>query len=609
MNAEQLSKKFLDFFGKRGHAIQPSSSLVHRDDPSVLFTTAGMQQFKPYFLGDKDPKKDFGTSRVATVQRCLRTSDAVDETHLTFFEMLGNFSFADYFKQEAIGWAWEFLTRQARIDRSRLWVTVFGGDGEIPADAEAQALWQGMVELRHPVSLHGRSANFWGPTGETGPCGPSSEIHYDLRKKPCERGDQCLPNCPCGRFVELWNLVFTEYEKKPDGSFVALKNKHIDTGMGLERLAFLVERKQSLFETDLFLPIIRLLRISPAFGTLESAEENCRRERIVADHLRACVALIADGVEMSNKDQGYVLRRLTREFFDQFERLAFDLAPFVDTTGEILGMRYPSFPRLRDHAIAVLERERATYGRVLRLDVDAIVRKLQRKVPAKGDEAHPSERLLSADEAFQLSATYGLSAERLRRSGFTFDREAFEEKVAEHQRISRAGATKKFGGHGFGGHGVAPIPVERQEDLPSIRRLHTATHLLQQALREIVGSHTQQMGSDITPERLRFDFTHAGKLTPGELQRIEDLVNAKIAEDLPTSVREMSYQEARDLGALAFFKERYPERVTVYSFGDWSREICGGPHVAHTAEVGKFHILSEKSSAAGIRRIKAVVEG
>lgn len=606
MDSNHLRKTFLEYFKKNGHVVVTSSSLIPDNDPSVLLTTAGMQQFKPYFLGTNDPVNDFGSPRLASVQKCFRTSDIEpvgDESHNTFFEMLGNFSINDYFKDEAIVFAWEFLTKRLHITEDRLWITIYAGDELVDRDREAEAVWRRFVPDAR-ISAFGRESNWWGPAGKTGSCGPSSEIHYDRTAAPCERGAACLPNCPCNRFVELWNLVFTEFEKKRDGAFVPLAGKHIDTGMGLERLAMVVQATPTIFETDLLKPLVETLASRPEFGTLETPTENDRRLRIVADHLRAAIFLIADGVEFSNKTQGYVLRRITRRAIDQFQSLEIDFRSFVETVADMYHDAYPGLGQNQNHIIKKLNHELASYHKVLKADIASVYTKLRKRLdqPGEADEAMPpgpSARRLTADEAYQLYTTYGFSPERLKREGYTFDEAAFAEQLQKHQQASRAGLGTFHGG--------------LADHEPNTIRGHTATHLLQQALRDVLGSQVMQKGSNITAERVRFDFTNSDKLTADQISQVERIVNEKIAADLPVVKKLMSLDEANALGAIGLFEEKYGEKVSVYLIGSddpaaaYSKEFCGGPHVTYTGSIGSFKIMKEEASSAGVRRLKALV--
>lgn len=606
MDANHLRQKFLEYFNKHKHVTVPASSLLPDNDPSVLLTTAGMQQFKPYFLGQKDPVKDFGAKRLTSVQKCFRTSDIEpvgDESHNTFFEMLGNFSIADYFKAEAIDFAWEFLTKKAHVDQKRLWVTIYAGDQLVAKDTEAESLWQKHVPPER-ITAFGRESNWWGPPGETGSCGPSSELHYDRTEQACIKGQACLPNCECGRFVELWNLVFTEYEKTKKGEFVLLPTKNIDTGLGLERLAMVAQHKANIFETDLFTPLFKTLEQHPAFGKLDNDSENTRRLRIVADHLRGAVFLLNDGVVFSNKAQGYVLRRIVRRAIDQFQSMEIDFTPIVGTIVSEYSGVYPELLKNSQAIVAHLDHELDLYHRILKSDVTNVYKKLHKNLGSEAkvddpNQAGPSSRSLTPEEAYHLYTTYGFSPDRLRREGYTFDEAAFQDQLKQHQVLSRAG-------QGTFHSGLADTE-------PNTVRGHTATHLLQQALREVLGPHVEQKGSNITVERVRFDFSQSDKLTEEQVRAVERIVNEKISSDLPVIKKLVTLEEANLLGAIGLFEEKYGDKVSVYMIGSddpalsYSKEFCAGPHVAHTGLIGGFKIVKEESSSAGIRRIKALV--
>lgn len=603
MTSQSIRAAFLNFFNTHGHAFVESSSLLPDNDDSVLLTTAGMQQFKPYFLGQQDPLKDFGAARVTTVQKCFRTSDideVGDTSHLTFFEMLGNFSFGDYFKEGAIDMAWEFLTVELKLPKDKLWVTIFGGEGEVGRDTEAEKIWLKYVPQDRIVAC-GRNDNFWGPPGKSGSCGPCSEIHVQLVDHPKGK-----PNSS-SEFVEIWNLVFTEYNQDEQGKLTPLPKKNIDTGMGLERLVMVMQNAKHLYDTDIYKPIMETVAKLPGFGDQEQTEVNARRQRIVADHLRAACFLLADGVRFSNKDQGYILRRVVRRAADQFLILEFSFDDVVDAVVKHFGDAYPELQREQAHIKEHLNNELEQYRKVFNLDIDALVKKLRKGTGESASEPKIGEShiQLSPDEAFNLFTTHGISLDRLERLGFTFDKELVNEKIEGHQELSRAGATKKFGGHGLNDPDLETKYTADQ--IFMMKRLHSATHLLQAALRKILGNDVHQAGSDIDPERLRFDFTFPRKLTEDEKKQVEDLVNEKVQADLPVSFEIMPYQKAIDAGAMAFFKEKYGDEVKVYSMGDFSKELCGGPHVDHTAEVGRFKITAEQSVGSGLRRIKAVV--
>jgi alanyl-tRNA synthetase len=578
MTSNKLRKEFLDFFEKKGHKIVPSSSLIPTD-PSVLFTTAGMQQFKPYYLGEKSP---YGPN-VASCQKCFRTSDIEevgDESHLTFIEMLGNFSFGGYFKEKAIKLAYEFLFEELKLPIDNAIFTVFQGDKEVPVDEESVQIWKNLGIPENKIKKRGREDNFWGPTGEEGPCGPTTEIHLLNPLKGGEAGDGAKPQRPGN--IELWNLVFNEYYCDKEKKLTPLKQKGVDTGMGLERLAMVVQGKSSVFETDLFSPIIREI------SNFQFPISNERATRIIADHVKGAVFLIAEGIFPSNVERGYVLRRVLRRAVRYGKILALPknfLLPLAQKVIEIYKDVYPDLRSKEADVLTVIQNEEEKFAKTLQEGL-----KQFEKIAKEGN--------ISGVDAFHLYDTYGfpleLTEELAEEKKLKIDKKGFEEAFKKHQEISRAGAESKFGGIG-------------KEATYEATKLHTATHLLHAALRKVLGNHVKQMGSDITPQRLRFDFSHPQKMTAEEIKRVEDLVNQKIKEDLAVKKTEMPYQEAIKSGALAFFKEKYPKIVTVYSINNFSKEICAGPHVNRTSEIGQIKIIKEESSGAGIRRIRAVL--
>jgi len=588
MDSKELRHKFLEFFIKDGHAVVSSSSLLPAD-PSVLLTTAGMQQFVPYLSGQKDVVKDFGSRHLVSSQKCFRTVDIDnigDDTHHTFFEMLGNWSVGvdekgNYFKEGAIKYALDFFINELGLDKERIYVTVFKGENNIPKDEEAIRIWSESGIPQERIKEFGAEDNFWGPTAQTGPCGPSSEIHYD-------RGEEygckdCGPNCDkCKRFVELWNLVFMEYNKKQDGSYEKLPQTNIDTGIGFERLLAVLEKKSSAYETDLFSGILG--KIEELSG--EKYESRKKEFRIVADHTRGACFLIADGILPSNVEQGYILRRLLRRAIRYGKVLNMRKNFLADLIPEVIEKYREIYPELESNESNIIQ----------------VIAKEEEKFEATLERGLKEfERLdeLTGEKAFDLYQSYGfpleLTEELAKEKGIKLNRGEFEKALKKHQDISRAGAEAKFGG------------VGERDNYDSVK-LHTATHLLHQSLRTVLGEHVRQMGSDITPKRLRFDFSHTGKMTDDEKKKVEDIVNEKIKEDLEVKREEMNYEDAVRSGALAFFKEKYPEKVSVYSIKGFSREICAGPHVNRTSELGHFKIEKEESSGAGIRRIRAVLE-
>ena len=561
MTSKELRRKFLEFFEKRGHKIASSSSLLPTD-PSVLFTTAGMQQFKEYYLSKPSP---YG-NKVVSCQKCFRTSDIEEvgnERHLTFIEMLGNFSFGDYFKEEAIKLAHEFLFKELKLSIEDTFFTVFEGDGAVPADEESAVIWKKLGAPEAKIKKCGRQDNFWGPTGEEGPCGPTTEIYI--------------------QGIEVWNLVFNEYHQDKDKKLTFLKQKGVDTGMGLERLAMVCQRKSSVFETDLFSPIINEIT-----GPDEKAK------RIIADHVKSSVFLISEGILPSNMERGYVLRRILRRAIRKGKLLNLPkdfLIPLARKAIEIYQDVYPEIKSGEADILTVIQNEEENFEKTLERGL-------------KEFERIASSGVIGGQDAFHLYDTYGfpleLTEELAKEKMIALDKKGFEEFFKKHQEISRAGVEKKFGGVG-------------KEATMEAAKLHTATHLMHAALRQVLGVNVRQMGSDITPLRLRFDFSHSVKMTAEDLKKVEDIVNQKIEEDLPVKKEEMQHQDALQSGALAFFKEKYPDRVTVYSVEDasgrvFSKEICAGPHVGRTGELNHFKIIKEESSGAGIRRIRAVLE-
>lgn len=583
MNQKDIRNKFLKFFEDRGHAIVLSSSLLP-DDPSVLFTTAGMQQFKPYYTGEADPMKDFESLNTASIQKSMRTSDideVGDESHLTFFEMLGNFSFGGYWKKEAIQLAYDFITKEMGLGID--YVSVFKGNKEVPADIESEKIWK-EINPNIRIEKAGVEDNFWGPTGNKGPCGPTTEVYVSG--------------------VEIWNIVFNEFlypgsreellSGKSNKKLEKLEKPGIDTGMGMERLAMVTQGKPNIFETDLLEPLIMLL----------PEDLDTRAKRIIADHARASAFLISDGITPSNKEQGYVLRRLLRRIIVLTEVNGLETEVINDILESTVENYDPFYPELdKGLILKEFEKENEKFKKTLK----------------KGIKELEKMETIDAVSAFKLYESYGLPYEIIKEIGRDkakgLTRESFEEEFKKHQEKSRAGAEKKFGGHGLL-MDTGELKAGNEEELRKATRLHTATHLLHASLRKVLGSDIKQAGSDITAERLRFDFTFPRKMTPEEIQKVEDIVNDAIKADYKVTKKEMAYEEAIKQGALAFFKLKYPPIVNVYTIGPangshdepFSRELCGGPHVSHTAEIGKFKITKEESVSAGVRRIRATVD-
>ncbi len=582
MKAIEIRNKYLEFFKKHGHAVIPSASLIPENDPSVLFTTAGMQPLVPYLLGEKHPE---GT-RLTDYQKCVRTNDideVGDNRHLTYFEMLGNWSLGDYFKEESIKMSFEFLTKELQIPVEKLSVTCFAGDEDCPRDEVSAKVWKDAGILDGHIYFYGKDDNWW-IAGEEGPCGPDTEMFYDTGKPAC--GPDCQPSCDCGKYVEIWNNVFMEYYKDKNG-YSKLKQQNVDTGLGLERMTMLLQGKETPFDTELFLPVMEKIQELQKVDNIES-------RRIIAEHLRSSMMIIADGGRPSNIDRGYVLRRLIRRMIRHMNKLQIDLSELsnlIDINVDNLKEMYPELEQNREIIKNVINEEKDKFVKTLTHGEREFQKEMQ-----KAKENGKSE--IDAKVVFRLYDTYGFPPEVTKEladeNDMTVDLKGFEELFKEHQEKSRQGSTQKFKG------GLA----DQNEKTIAY---HTATHLLHQALRTVLGDHVKQSGSNITEERLRFDFTHPQKMTKEEIQKVEDLVNEQIQRDLPVTCEEMSYEDAKNLGAIGLFTDKYGDKVKVYTIGDFSKEICGGPHVTHTGDMGRFKIKKEESSSSGIRRIKAVL--
>ena len=592
MTSGELRSMWLNFFKSKGHAVIPSASVIPENDPTVLFTTAGMHPLVPYLLGSKHPA---GT-RLTDVQKCIRTGDideVGDASHLTFFEMLGNWSLGDYFKKEMIAWSWEFLTspEYLGLDKDKLAFTVFEGEGDIPRDEEAANYWMENGVKKENIYFLPREHNWWGPAGQTGPCGPDTEMFIIKDQPPC--GPNCSPACSCGRFLEIWNDVFMQYNKTADGQYVPMAKKNVDTGMGLERTVCTLNGCKTVYETDAFTGIIA--KISELSGKrYDDDEATTRAFRIVADHLRTSTFIMGDprGVSPSNVDQGYVLRRLIRRAV----RFGMELGMqegFTAEIGKVVIDQYAEvYPELKQNEAFVLDQfklEETRFARTLRQGE----REFEKAVSRMGES-----KVIDGMVAFNLYATYGfpieMTRELAREHGLTVDEAGFEKHFAEHQKSSHAGAEQRFKG------GLADSSAQSA-------RLHTATHLLHAALRRVLGDEVAQKGSNITPERLRFDFSFGRKVTKDELAQVEALVNEWIKADVPVVMTETTVEDAKKEGAIGLFESKYGERVRMYTMGEYSKEICGGPHASHTGELVSFKILKEESSSAGVRRIKAVI--
>jgi len=593
MTSNELREKFLNFFEKKRHKIVPSSSLLPTD-PSVLFTTAGMQQFKEYYLGKPSPYGKNTTS----CQKCFRTSDIEeigDETHLTFLEMLGNFSFSGYFKEETIKLAYEFLFEVLKLPKEEAIFTVFEGDKDVPTDEESISIWKKIGVPESKIKKCARSDNFWGPTGEEGPCGPNTEIHI--------------------KGMEVWNLVFNEYYQDKQKKLTLLKQNGVDTGMGLERLAMIVQGKNSVYETDLFLPIINQIP-EPQQGwrrtnVLRVPGQNEKAKRIIADHIKSSAFLISEDILPSNVERGYVLRRILRRAIRYGKLLNLPknfLIPLGQKVIEIYKEVYPELKSKEADILTVIQNEEEKFEKTLDDGVKALKKIYGRAIGGVDPENLPKRMVIEGNvmringqEIFHIYETYGLppelSQEIMTGWGISFDEQTMKEcekAFKKHQEISRAGMEKKFKG------GLADTGEQ-------VVKYHTATHLLLAALREILGPEIYQKGSNITAERLRFDFNYPKKLSEEQTKSVEDLVNEKIKENITVEMVELSKNEALKIAKISFDPAKYGEIVKVYKIGDFSIELCGGPHVEKTGALGSFKIIKEESSGAGIRRIRAVL--
>ncbi len=590
MRADELRQLYLKFFKEKNHAVIPSASLIPENDPTVLFTTAGMHPLVPYLLGQPHPKG----KRLTNCQKCIRTTDidAVGDTgHLTFFEMLGNWSLGDYWKEEAIKWSFEFLTSKKWLGfkPEQISVTVFAGDEEVPPDEESAQVWRELGIPDERIYYLPREDNWWGPAGTTGPCGPCTEMFIRVEGVPlC--GPDCRPGCSCGAYFEIWNDVFMEYNKQADGTYTKLKQRNVDTGMGLERTVAMLRNKQTIYEIELFEPIMsKILDLS---GKGELTVEEVRLQRIIADHIKSAVMIMADDhrIAPSNVEQGYIVRRLLRKSILCADKLGIKPG-FLKEIAEIVISLYKDIydevNRNRDFVIKNIEEEENKFRRTL----GKALKRFERILKETGT--------ITGKDAFLLFTSFGLPIEMTRdlaeENGIKINMAEFRKEFEHHREISRTATQGKFKS------GLADHSEE-------VTKLHSATHLLQEALRRVLGEEVRQMGSNITHERLRFDFTFSRKLTPEELKQVEDLVNDAIRRDLPVTQEFMTLDEALASGALAFFKDTYGDTVSVYSMGDFSREVCGGPHVTHTGVLGTFKIVKQKKIGAGIIRIKAILE-
>lgn len=590
ITSKELREKYLQFFKDRGHAIIGSASIIPDNDPTVLFTTAGMHPLVPYLLGSPHPQG----KRLADVQKCVRTGDiddVGDATHCTFFEMLGNWSLGDYFKKESITWSFQFLTEVLKINPANLAVSVFAGDADAPRDEVSADIWAALGIPRSRIFYLPKENNWWGPAGITGPCGPDTEI-FIVRDVP-DCSPECSPACSCGKYVEIWNNVFMEYNKQADGSFIPLAQKNVDTGMGLERTVAMLNGYGTVYETDVFAPIIQLLKSKTTADI--PGDEAIRAIRIIADHIRTATFILGDdkGLSPSNVDQGYILRRLIRRSLRFARKLELDpliLTQVSQLYVDIYKDIYEELGRNNERIIEELKLEIEKFSRTLQQGLKEFEKLCQ----------YIQNNSISGKAAFRLYDTFGfpieMTVELARDNGITVDVEGYEACYKEHQLKSQAGAEQKFKG------GLA-------DNTEETAKLHTATHILLASLKKVLGDEgIQQKGSNITAERLRFDFNFPRPLTAEEIKAVEDAVNAVIKAGYEVTCREMPLDEAKRSGATGVFDSRYDQVVKVYSIGDYSKEICGGPHAKNTADLGSFEIVKEQSSSSGIRRIKAILK-
>ena len=582
MKVIEIRNKYLNFFKNHGHSVIPSAPVIPENDPSVLFTTAGMQPLVPYLLGQKHP----AGVRLTDYQKCVRTNDideVGDNRHLTYFEMLGNWSLGDYFKEESIAMSYEFLTKELEIPSEKISVTCFAGDEDCGRDNVSYECWKKAGIPDERIYFFGKDDNWW-IAGEEGPCGPDTEIFYDTGKPKCS--DECNPSCGCGKYVEIWNNVFMEFYKDKNG-YRKLSQQNVDTGLGVERMAMLLQGKETPYEIEVFAPVMEKLEELQNVDSIES-------RRIVTEHLRSSIMIINDGGRPSNVDRGYILRRLLRRMTRHMNKLEInldELESVIDVSIDSLKELYPELDTNRDTIKQVIITEKDKFVKTLK-NGEREFAKVANKVKTNGEKIMPSETV------FNLYETYGfppeMTEELAKEEGLEVDMKGYQKLFEEHQAKSRMGSEAKFKG------GLASTGEMET-------KYHTATHLLNAALKQVLGDHVHQKGSNITPERMRFDFSHGAKMTDEEKQKVEDLVNEYIKQDIKVERLEMKKEEALRLGAEAMFLDKYGDDVTVYKIGDVSLEFCGGPHVESTGKLGTFKIKKEEASSSGVRRIKAIL--
>jgi len=592
MDSWELRNKFLIFFKSKGHKVIPSASLIPENDPTVLFTTAGMHPLVPYLLGEKHPEG----KKLTNSQKCIRTGDiddVGDDTHLTFFEMLGNWSLGDYWKEDAIKWSFEFLTKELKVPLERLAVSCFAGDETAPKDEESAKIWESLGVNKERIAFLSKEDNWWGPAGKTGPCGPDTEMFYwKLNDKPSPK----VFDGKDKNWVEIWNDVFMQYVKDDAGNYNPAEQKNVDTGMGMERTLAVLNGKENVYETDLFLPIIKKIEEISGQKVGENIPLGAQAKafRIIADHVKASTFLLAAGVEPSNLGRGYILRRLIRRAIRYAKQIGINGNFIKEVYPEVVEVYKGVYPEIKSKAefiVRQLEMEEEKFGKTLENGLREFS-KLQK---------HPKG--LSGKDAFNLYQSYGfpieITQELAKEKGVEVDVEEFEKELEKHQELSRTASAGMFKG------GLADASEETT-------KLHTAAHLMLAGLRKVLGSKVLQKGSNITAERLRFDFSWKEKMTGEQIKDVENFVNDIIKKDLPVTYEEMTLEKARELNAMGVFESKYGDKVKVYTVGSGnnvvSREICGGPHAEHTGVLGHFKIQKEESSSSGVRRIKAILE-
>ena len=603
LTADELRDMYLKFFESKGHKIIPGASVIPENDPTVLFTTAGMHPLVPYLMGAMEHPA--GT-RLTDVQKCVRTGDideVGDAAHLTFFEMLGNWSLNDYFKREAISWSFEFLTTKLGFKPEQLNVTVFRGEGKegeegyIPADEEAVEIWKSLGLPEERIFRLPREDNWWGPAGTTGPCGPDTEMFIDTGKEKC--GAECHPGCHCGKYIEIWNDVFMQYNKNEEGKFVPLGRHNVDTGMGVERTICMMSGAPTVYDTEIFLPIMKAIDdlSKPEAVAAMSAEEALKARRVIADHMRTATFILCDpkgSVKPGNVGANYVLRRLIRRAIRYSRMLGIEQG-FTVKMAEVICAKYQHvYPELAANLETCrvdLEQEEKRFNATLDKG-EAMYNKVAEQLKAHGQSQ------ISGKTAFKLYDTFGfpieLTLEMAAKDGLTVDKAGFDEANLKHQELSRTTSAGSF-------------KAGLQDNSEVVTRMHTATHLLHAALHQVLGPTANQKGSNITAERLRFDFAWPQKMTDEQKAAVEKLVNEWIQEGIEVTKKMTTVEEAKAEGAMALFGAKYGDQVSLYSIGDISKEICCGPHVQNTKELGSFKIKKEEASSAGVRRIKAVI--